>query len=105
MGSATITPELRRADSEGLPCYLETFQPRNVPLYLKHGFQIMAEEVEPVSGLRAWFFLRTSVKPDIQTGNLEDKNAIRESPGEAPESPLYLFRCGKAPVLRIRLLV
>lgn len=58
LGSATITPELRRADSEGLPCYLETFQPRNVPLYLKHGFQIMAEEVEPVSGLRAWFFLR-----------------------------------------------
>jgi GNAT superfamily N-acetyltransferase len=58
LGSATITPELRRADSEALPCYLETFQPRNVPLYLKHGFQIMAEEVEPASGLRAWFFLR-----------------------------------------------
>jgi hypothetical protein len=44
-----MTPELRRADAEGLPCYLETFQPRNVPLYLKHGFQIMAEEVEPAS--------------------------------------------------------
>ena len=58
LGSATITPELRRADAEGLPCYLETFQPRNVPLYLKHGFQIMAEEVEPASCLRAWFFLR-----------------------------------------------
>ena len=49
---------VRRADAEGLPCYLETFQPRNVPLYLKHGFQIMAEEVEPASCLRAWFFLR-----------------------------------------------
>jgi GNAT superfamily N-acetyltransferase len=58
LGSATITPQLRRADSEGLSCYLETFQPRNVPLYLKHGFQIMAEEVEPASRLRAWFFLR-----------------------------------------------
>jgi hypothetical protein len=85
LGSATITPELRRADFEGLPCYLETFQPRNLPLCLKHGFQTMAEEVEPVSGLRAWFFLRTSVKPDIQTGNL-DKNAIRASRGESPES-------------------
>jgi len=58
LGSATMTPELRRADAERLPCYLETFQPRNVPLYLKHGFQIMAEEVEPASCLRAWFFLR-----------------------------------------------
>jgi GNAT superfamily N-acetyltransferase len=60
LGSATMTPGLRRADSEGLPCYLETFQPRNVPLYLKHGFRIMAEEVEPASSLRAWFFLRRS---------------------------------------------
>jgi GNAT superfamily N-acetyltransferase len=58
LGSATISPVLRRADAEGLPCYLETFQPRNVPLYQKHGFRIMAEEIEPASGLPAWFFLR-----------------------------------------------
>ena len=58
LGSALIHSMLERADAEGLRCYLETFQPRNVPLYQKHGFKIVAEEVEPNSGLRGWAFLR-----------------------------------------------
>lgn len=58
LGSALIRPTLERADAEGLPCYLETFQLRNVPLYQKHGFKITVEDVEPSSGLRAWAFLR-----------------------------------------------
>jgi ribosomal protein S18 acetylase RimI-like enzyme len=58
LGSALIRPMLERADADGLPCYLETFQPRNVPLYQKHGFKIMIEEVEPNSGVRGWAFLR-----------------------------------------------
>jgi GNAT superfamily N-acetyltransferase len=58
LGSALIHPMLERADAEGLPCYLETFQPRNVPLYQKHGFKIAIEEVEPNSGVRGWAFLR-----------------------------------------------
>ena len=58
LGSALIRPMLERADAEGLPCYLETFQPRNVPLYQKHGFKITIEEVEPNSGVRGWAFLR-----------------------------------------------
>jgi ribosomal protein S18 acetylase RimI-like enzyme len=58
LGSALIRPMLERADAEGLPCYLDTFQPRNVPLYQKHGFEITIEEVEPNSGVRGWGFLR-----------------------------------------------
>jgi ribosomal protein S18 acetylase RimI-like enzyme len=58
LGSALIRPMLERADAEGLPCYLDTFQPRNVPLYQKHGFKITIEEVEPNSGVRGWAFLR-----------------------------------------------
>jgi ribosomal protein S18 acetylase RimI-like enzyme len=58
LGSALIRSMLERADAEGLRCYLETFQPRNVPLYQKHGFKIVAEDVEPNSGLRGWAFLR-----------------------------------------------
>jgi ribosomal protein S18 acetylase RimI-like enzyme len=58
LGSALIRPMLDRADACGLPCYLETFQPRNVPLYQTHGFKIMIEEVEPNSGVRGWAFLR-----------------------------------------------
>jgi GNAT superfamily N-acetyltransferase len=58
LGSALLHPVLERADSEGLPCYLETFKPRNVPLYQRHGFEIMLEEVEPQSGCRGWAMLR-----------------------------------------------
>jgi GNAT superfamily N-acetyltransferase len=58
LGSALIRSMLERADAEGLPCYLETCQPRNIPLYQKHGFKIMIEEVEPNSGVRGWGFLR-----------------------------------------------
>jgi len=58
LGSAVIRPMLERADAEGLRCYLETFQPKNVPLYQKHGFKISIEEVEPNSGVRGWGFIR-----------------------------------------------
>lgn len=58
LGSALIGAMLARADAEGLPCYLDTFQPRNVPLYQKHGFKITIEDVEPNSGVRGWGFLR-----------------------------------------------
>jgi GNAT superfamily N-acetyltransferase len=58
LGSSLIRPMLDRADSQGLRCYLDTFQPRNVPLYKKHGFEIALEEVEPHSGVRGWAFLR-----------------------------------------------
>jgi GNAT superfamily N-acetyltransferase len=58
LGSALIRPMLARADEEGIRCYLETFQPRNVPLYRRHGFEIAIEEVEPNSGIRGWAFLR-----------------------------------------------
>jgi len=58
MGSALIRAMLQRADAERIPCYLDTFQPRNVPLYQKHGFKITIEEVEPNSGVRGWGFIR-----------------------------------------------
>ena len=58
LGSSLIRPMTERADAEGLRCYLDTFQPRNVALYQKHGFKIVVEEVEPHSGVRGWGFLR-----------------------------------------------
>jgi ribosomal protein S18 acetylase RimI-like enzyme len=33
LGSSLISAMTARADAEGLRCYLDTFQPRNVPLY------------------------------------------------------------------------
>jgi ribosomal protein S18 acetylase RimI-like enzyme len=58
LGSTLIRPMLARADAESLPCYLETSDARNVPLYQSHGFTITVEEVEPNSAIRGWGFLR-----------------------------------------------
>jgi ribosomal protein S18 acetylase RimI-like enzyme len=57
-GSALLRAALARADAEGLPCYLETFNPRNAPFYQRHGFLLVNEEVEPASGLPFWTFCR-----------------------------------------------
>jgi hypothetical protein len=54
-----MKPILDRANAEGLPCYVETEQPRNVAFYLKHGFeQIVDGEAAGKSGVRFWTFRR-----------------------------------------------
>lgn len=42
-GSALMKAALRRVDEAGLPAYLESSSPRNVPLYERHGFEIIGE--------------------------------------------------------------
>lgn len=37
-GSAVLAPMLERCDREGVPAYLESSNPRNVPFYARHGF-------------------------------------------------------------------
>jgi GNAT superfamily N-acetyltransferase len=37
-GSAVLAAMLERCDAEGLPAYLESSNPRNVPFYARHGF-------------------------------------------------------------------
>jgi GNAT superfamily N-acetyltransferase len=58
LGSAMLAPLLARARSEGLPCYLETFNPRNLPLYERHGFRVVQEGVPPGSNLTLWAMRR-----------------------------------------------
>ena len=38
LGSAVLSHMLSRCDTEGLPAYLESSNPRNVPFYARHGF-------------------------------------------------------------------
>lgn len=41
LGAALLTAGLARCDAEGLPAYLESSSPRNVPLYERHGFEVI----------------------------------------------------------------
>jgi hypothetical protein len=55
---ALIEPVLSRADSEGLPCYLETFDPANLPFYKKRGFRIEGAGRIPGGGPNYWALVR-----------------------------------------------
>lgn len=40
-GGALLTHALERCDRDRLPAYLESSSPRNIPLYQRHGFEVM----------------------------------------------------------------
>ncbi len=41
LGSAMLKAGLERCDADGLISYLESSNPKNVPLYERHGFEVM----------------------------------------------------------------
>jgi GNAT superfamily N-acetyltransferase len=57
-GSALLQPVLARADTDQLPCYLETGVARNVPFYERRGFQVVAEGALPRGGPPLWAMVR-----------------------------------------------
>jgi len=58
IGSQLIQPILRRADTSGLDCYLETMKTRNVVFYRQHGFEVEAEGHLPDNGPYYWTMCR-----------------------------------------------
>jgi hypothetical protein len=46
-----LRPALARADAEGVPCYLETQNVRNVRFYRKQGFRVVSDGEVPGHGL------------------------------------------------------
>jgi len=58
IGGLLIQPVLARAGAEGLPCYLETENARNVPFYQKHGFKVVSEGEVTSCRLHVWSMLR-----------------------------------------------
>ena len=58
IGGALMRPILARADRDGLPCYLETQNQRNLPFYERHGFEVVSDGEVPKRGLRVWAMVR-----------------------------------------------
>ena len=58
IGGALMQPILRRAGAEGLPCYLETQNERNLPFYERDGFEEVRDGEVPKRGLRVWAMVR-----------------------------------------------
>ncbi len=56
--SKLIRPMLTRIDEEGLPCYLETLDEHNVPLYEHLGFKVVEEATIPKTSFTNWAMLR-----------------------------------------------
>ncbi|TMK39012.1 MAG: GNAT family N-acetyltransferase [Actinobacteria bacterium] len=56
-GRALLAALARHADGRGLPIYLETMTPANVPYYQRAGFSVLAEERMP-RGAPIWFLQR-----------------------------------------------
>ncbi len=53
-----LRPMLARMDAEGLPCYTETMDEKNVGLYEHMGFRVMEELAIPDTELVTWGLLR-----------------------------------------------
>ena len=58
IGAALMQPALAQADSDRLPCFVETVQPRNRPLYERHGFRLVWDHSDVESGLRLMSLVR-----------------------------------------------
>lgn len=58
LGGRLLSAGLQRADADGLPCYLETANPDNLPFYRRHGFEVAAEGQLPDDGLHVWAMVR-----------------------------------------------
>ena len=56
--SRLLKPMLARADKEGLPCYLETHDAKNVTLYEHFGFRVGEEGLIPGSNVHSWAMVR-----------------------------------------------
>jgi ribosomal protein S18 acetylase RimI-like enzyme len=57
VGTALIQDGLARADEAAVPSYLETSQPKNLPLYERHGFEVVGT-LSPEGAPSAWLMRR-----------------------------------------------
>jgi GNAT superfamily N-acetyltransferase len=54
IGGTLLRAVSARADADGTPVVLLTYQPMSLPLYQRHGYQVVCEGTAPTSGLPWW---------------------------------------------------
>ncbi len=65
LGGLLLRRFLAAADDVGLAAYLGTSEPNNLGFYRRHGLEVVADEVEPESGLRFWVLGRGLAAPAL----------------------------------------
>jgi GNAT superfamily N-acetyltransferase len=59
IGSRLLQPGIAQADADGIPCYLETPRPENLPFYERLGFSVEREGVQLLpDGPTHWTMIR-----------------------------------------------
>jgi ribosomal protein S18 acetylase RimI-like enzyme len=58
IGGILIQPILARADADGVPCYVESADERNLTFYKRHGFEIVNHGQVPNGGPQVWVMVR-----------------------------------------------
>lgn len=67
IGGVLIQPTLARADADGVPCYVESADERNLSFYNRHGFEVIEHGQVPNSGPQVWVMVREP--PDKRSPN------------------------------------
>jgi ribosomal protein S18 acetylase RimI-like enzyme len=70
IGGALLRHGLERCDREGMPAYLESSNPRNNPLYERHGFKVVERYILGGDGPPIWLMWREPVprRPETLLG-------------------------------------
>lgn len=58
LGPALLEPVLTQADTDGVPCYLETFRERTAAFYDRIGFDVVRTDAVPGGGPPFWCMVR-----------------------------------------------
>ena len=58
VGKKLMAKALEIADASNMPCYLETANKNNVPIYQRFGFEVVSDKEIPKGGLHTWGMLR-----------------------------------------------